>query len=474
MPSKIILFELNEVPFRIIDDFVQWRPSSNLARLLPRCLPFDTFAGDSGHLSPWKTWPTVHRGVVADKHLINDFGQDLSSVDAEYPPIWQLLVDAGVPTGIFGSLHTYPMPANVGDYSFYVPDTFAAGSECFPEELSVYQSFNLEMARESARNVATRIPWRAALRFLAAAPGLGLTPKTSWDLGAQLVSERLASWRRIRRRTYQVVLAFDIWFKQLKQAKPAFTTFFTNHVASSMHRYWAARFPDEYETFGYDDEWVRTYRNEIDFTMATFDQFLGRLVGFVQKHPEYSLWITTSMGQAATQAMPLETQLFISDIPRFMERMGAGASDWKRLPAMLPQYNVVVTDNARERMRSRLRLLEIAGSPIRWREAANGFFSIDLGHKNLHTTPDAIKFDGVIVSCDDLGLENTEIDDKSGSSAYHIPQGSLLIYDPATQRVRQSRQEISTLEIAPAILRSFGVQVPPYMATASPTLSIGR
>lgn len=474
MPSKIILFELNEVPFRIIDNFVQWRPESYLARVLPLCKTFDTFAEDSGHLSPWKTWPTLHRGVVADKHLINDFGQDLSAVDAEFPPVWQRLVAAGVPTGIFGSLHTYPMPSNIGNYSFYVPDTFAAGSECFPQALSVYQAFNLEMARESARNVAKRIPWHSALRFLKAAPGLGLTARTSLDLGAQLISERLAAWRRIRRRTYQVVLAFDIWYMQLKKTKPAFSTFFTNHVASSMHRYWAARFPGEYETFGYDDAWVNTYRNEIDFTMATFDRFLGRLVTFVRQNPDYSLWITTSMGQAATQAMPLETQLYIADLGLFMERMGAAASDWKRVPAMLPQYNVVVTDDARERVRRRLGALEIAGSPLSWREAANGFFSLDLGHKNLHDTPNVIKVGGECVACGDLGLENTEIEDKSGSNAYHIPQGSLLIYDRAGFPSKQPRSEISTLEIAPAVLRNFGVAIPPYMSAASPSLYVGN
>ena len=42
------------------------------------------------------------------------------------------------------------------------------------------------------------------------------------------------------RRTYQAGLAFDIFINFLQSTKPAFATFFTNHVASSMHRFWAA------------------------------------------------------------------------------------------------------------------------------------------------------------------------------------------------------------------------------------------
>lgn len=466
MASKIIFFELNEVPFKIIDAFVEWRPNSNLANLMPLCKQFSTFAEDVGYLSPWKTSPTVHRGVIDAKHLINDFGQDLSEVDYEYPPVWQMLSRAGISTGVCGSLHTYPMPADLGNYSFFIPDTFAAGSECFPEKLSVYQEFNLQMARESARNVSTHVPWKAALRFLAAAPGLGLTPRTVVDVGSQLISERLAGWRKIRRRTYQVVLAFDVWMKQLRKYRPAFTTFFTNHVASSMHRYWAARFPNEYETFGYDDDWVRTYRNEIDFTMSTFDRFLGRLHAFVNRHPEYALWITTSMGQAATQALPLETQLYIRNIATFMERLGLQETAWQRRPAMLPQYNVFVCEEKREAFRKTISTLAIGGEPIGWREATNGFFSIDLGHRNL--APDTqVTLDGESVGFLALGLENTKIEDRSGASAYHVPHGSLLIYTAGHEGAGQPRGDISTLELAPALLSKFGVTPPGYMQRVS-------
>ena len=59
MRRKIVLYELNEVPWRVFDQFAEWRPKSHLARLLPVMRRLSTFAEDRSDLSPWITWPTA-------------------------------------------------------------------------------------------------------------------------------------------------------------------------------------------------------------------------------------------------------------------------------------------------------------------------------------------------------------------------------------------------------------------------------
>jgi hypothetical protein len=118
---------------------------------------------------------------------------------------------------------------------------------------------------------------------------LGIQPSTLSDLAKQAVEEKIAPWKKIRRRTYQAVLGFDVFMKLLSETKPQFCTFFTNHVASSMHRYWAAKFPDDYPEYGFDQRWRRTYGNEIDFTMRKVDKFLERLAHFVDSNKGYSI-----------------------------------------------------------------------------------------------------------------------------------------------------------------------------------------
>ena len=121
----------------------------------------------------------------------------------------KILVKHGITAGIFGSLHTYPLPGDLTNYSFMMPDTFAASSECFPDNISAFQEFNLRVSRESARNISKKLPWAAALRLLAQAPGLGFKMETAADLGGQLLAERREPWQRVRRRSYQAVLGFD-------------------------------------------------------------------------------------------------------------------------------------------------------------------------------------------------------------------------------------------------------------------------
>ena len=39
-----------------------------------------------------------------------------------------------------------------------------------------------------------------------------------------------------------------------------FSTFFTNHLASAMHRYWEASYPDDYKKNIQDPKWINKYK----------------------------------------------------------------------------------------------------------------------------------------------------------------------------------------------------------------------
>jgi hypothetical protein len=461
MDRKIIFFELNEVPARIFDYYCARHPESLLAKRLSESRVYDTYAEDE-YLSPWVTWPTVHRGVSDEKHTIRYFGQPLNEVDKEFPPVWQMCAARGISTGVFGSLHSYPPPQSYDGYSFYMPDTFAAGAECFPDSLRSFQEFNLTMVKSSARNVSTKLPWAAALNLLKNLPELGFKASTMVDTAGQLVSERLNSARKVRRRTYQVVLAFDIFMHELERTQPAFCTFFTNHVASSMHRYWAAAFPSDYNEFGFTEEWVKTYRDEIDFTMDKFEAFFRRLIEFTVRHPEYELWVATSMGQAATEAKPLNTQLYLTDLERFMRYFGMDSSMWERHPAMEPRVSVCVKPELHAQLIQKLAKVKIGAKPLQVEEVEGKFISMAFGHPNLRDQISLVTIDGADVPIEELGLSHVDIEDLSNSSAYHIPQGRLFIYDPK-KREGGAAVKISTRDIAPSLLKNFGIAQPSYM-----------
>ncbi len=295
--NKIIFFELNEVPIKVFDYYRKMRPNSWIAINYPKFKKYETTTENKGHLSPWNTWPTLHRGVPSDKHYVSDFNQNLSEVDKEYPPIWDILSSNGIKTGVFGSLHSQAVPLSIKNYDFFVPDVFAPNHECFPKDVEFFQKINLNLSRKSGRNIDNSLPYSEILNGLLHIRNLGLKLDTMSSVAKQLIEEKINPWKNVRRRTYQTVLSFDVFYKLLNDKKPDFVTFFTNHVASSMHRYWAALFPNEYENLEYDDAWINTYSNEILFTMDHTDRMLKKISDFIDKNEDYKLVITSRMGQ---------------------------------------------------------------------------------------------------------------------------------------------------------------------------------
>ncbi|MEM6898909.1 MAG: hypothetical protein AAF583_03955 [Pseudomonadota bacterium] len=462
--KKIIFFELNEVPFRILDHFSKVMPESNLARLRKACRAYETVAEDSGHLSPWITWPTLHRGVTNDIHEITDLGVDLTRVDKELPPVWKILAESGVNVGMFGSLHSHPLPEDLSNYSFYVPDTFAAGPECFPKRYEAFQDFNLKMAGMNGRSVSKKIAFKEAARFLLAAPELGLRGNTALSLVKQLTSERIAKQRTVRRRTSQVQIAFDFFIKALSSDRPEITFFFTNHVASSMHRYWPAIFPDDYQSLLYDQEWIAKWKEEIPFTMRVADQQLGALMAFVDNNHDYSLIIATSMGQAAVEGrMKIKKTIIVKSLNRLMEAIGMSPTEWERRPAMVPQYNVAISDSARAKFLTSINLLRVNGKNFKVTDTGDNVFSLSLFLPNKNEIEAVLG--NMTISADTAGLKNVDLLDAAGSNAYHIPEGMLMVYDPRSHKPskKQERPRISTLDIAPALLGNFGIPLPEYM-----------
>jgi hypothetical protein len=455
--KSLVIFELNEVPKRILEYFISSSPRSNLARLQHHMDSFETYADDQGHLSPWKTWPTVHRGTTA--HRLTDLGQVTAELDEKYPPVWKLLVSAGVSTGVFGSLHTFPLPPNVSDYAFFIPDVFAPSAETHPIYVKPFQALSLSMSRQSGRNVSRGIPFSETIALLKALPRLGITAHTIAGLARQLLGERISPWKSNRRRTWQSVIAFDVFMRLLQTHKPKFVTFFTNHVASAMHRYWAATFPGDYESQQFGPEWTDTYKSEIMFAMQKADEMLGELVKFIIANPEYDLWVLSSMGQHAVNSEPIETQVWIEDPDRLMKVLGVEGR-WESRPAMFAQYNfVVTTDVDREVLLNTLSTILISGKKLNFRTDGRDFFSLDFGQVNV-PEPIAVEVAGCVYSGNDLGLTNLRIQDRSNASAYHIPQGTFLRYPSGSSDLRAT---VPTTELAPMILEQFGVPVPTYM-----------
>ena len=133
-------------------------------------------------------------------------------------------------------------------YTFLLPEAFASNKFCIPSSLEDFQTFNLLMSRGSSRSVSRSLPRK--INFLKVL--FSYLKNTNRLRGLrkafnQIVIEIIKPYFKVRRRTIQSDLIFDLFFSLMKKNSPDLSVFFTNHVACNMHRFWEATFPEDYE-----------------------------------------------------------------------------------------------------------------------------------------------------------------------------------------------------------------------------------
>lgn len=458
------MYELNEIPQKVFDFYADAFPNSAFATLRQFGQLTQTVTADVGHLSPWVTWPTLHRGVSNVMHEISDLGQDLCEVNKAFPSVHQLLANNGVKVGVFGSLQSYPLPNNLENYAFYVPDTFAAGPECFPKQLSDFQAFNLSMVKRNGRNVSSGIAVKGALKFIQSSLRMGMKTSTVFNIAQQLLVERFNSDRVVRRRSSQAEISFDLYFQQLTTEQPDISFFFTNHLASSLHRYWPSVFPEDYDEGKFDKGWLMKWSEEIPHAVRVANHQLEKLINFCNA-TQTELIVCSSMGQAAVKNVKkVDREVLITNLKSLLRYCGIKDNEWEPRLSMAPR---VVFKPLNESIHSKLALMEnlsINGRKINSNITSTGDIMLDFQLVNVSEIE--VLDNGKKLNPSVVGLQIIDIQDASAAYAYHTPKGILIYYRPDCRNLLSGDQlwkSSSVLDIAPSLLNSFGCDIPSYM-----------
>jgi hypothetical protein len=325
------------------------------------------------------------------------------------------------------------------------------------------------------------VPAQETLRFLGSAARHGLRPATVGRVASQLVDERRDPVRKIRRRNVQAEIALDLFVGLLDRTRPQLATFYTNHVAASMHRYWAAHFPADYPPEeAMPSDWVARYAGEIPEAMDVFDRMVGRLVRWVDSNRHTELVLASSLGQAAVETEETRGFTTVTDTARFMDFLGLDRSDWTEGHAMVPCISVDVVPERVDEVVDRLEQLEFMGTQAvrSANEVAPLSFDVKDGRSvHLYFYFEGEEPEGKVVAgdraadFDDAGFGFFVHEDNVACSAHHVRDGILADYDPAVPAPTTRWEPLSTLEVAPALLRRFGVEVPDYMVQ-QPSLAL--
>lgn len=467
----VILYELNEVPWGIVDYYVQRRPKSNFAALLDDGQSLTTRHSDDPELQglqPWRTWPSLHNSTY--EHNSFDLGQDPATFRGD--PIWDVAEQAGLSVGLFGPLQSWPA-RQFSNGGFYVPDTFSQDAKTYPESLSRFQAFNLAMTGQNGFTSDAALNAKSLLGTGVDLLRQGLTPKSASTLASHLVHEVRDERYKQLRASMQVLPSFDLYWRLHRKHQPRLSVFFTNHVASMMHRFWGDAVPgytDEHE-YQADEVFGSFILTAMDFT----DQQLGRIRKYMASHRDSMLVIAASMGQGPVDPRFSDIGLFVlEDHAKLVSKLGLPSAELGL--TMYPHLSLVFADEAAAHAAvAPLESVVVEGvGPLFARFRVEGR-TVTFAIANVIDNPEERPEPSIPVHCRPAGSETDvtvtptdlgfTLKSRVGgdNTAYHIPEGMLLAYGAGVTR-DPSRKEVDVLDVAPSLLaNALGVEPAPSM-----------
>tara|TARA_Y100001978_G_scaffold163916_1_gene150773 strand:+ start:2503 stop:3891 length:1389 start_codon:yes stop_codon:yes gene_type:complete len=458
--EKLLIYELNEFPIRLLNEYILLKPNSTLAYISKQGLLKQTITSDSGELHPWSTWPTFYRGVDNSQHGLKFINQNKSFADQNYPSVWDILSIKNISIGIFGSLQSYPPPEINENIKFYLPDTFSADEKSFPKELEVFQKFNLSVVSNN-NAIARNITLLQIKNFLECLSNRCISFSTLIKIIYQIIREKFSKKYKLRRALIQPIIGFDAYLKYLYKEKPSFSTFFTNHLAGMMHRYWFDYFPEDFEVAPRKKSDFK--RNSIIEALNIADSQLKTLLKFAMNN-NYNIWIASSMGQDYIQRGNHTKELFLKEPKNLIKILDLDLNNYNFLPSMYPDINIDCQNSlsVKKLIRKINYIFDINKEQIlklRYEPIKNKINLIiknsDVINKHEYLFIKDKKF-----KIQELGFETIERDQGTG---YHIPEGILLTYGNRSKDLFYNFNTIDTKLIAPIILRYFNLERERYM-----------
>ncbi len=455
---KVLLVELNEVTWDLIDPLIEQGKAPTFARLKREGAYASPMSVDlPPHLDPWITWTTVYTGRPQEDHNVFFLEQPPETILAKR--VWELCHERGLRVGVYGSLCSWPPQKVKG---FYVPDTFAQDTSTHPASLDPIQELNLTYTR-SIRLPADHDGWWFKTKLGARLFALGLSVRTAARISRQLAVERMNPESRWRRVALQPMVNFDFFRKLYRRHRPHFATFHTNHVAHYMHTYWKAMEPEAFPQMTSPEE-TRIYGGAIEYGYAAADELLARMLRLLDG--ETTLVVASSMGQKP-YVSPLRNGKPISQLrslDRLMEIVGLNGRV-RALSTMSDQFNLypdtaatgaavanilerAYIDEPRHPMFHVHRVEDCLTVNLKFSEGTSETSRCVFPHRE---TDNSFLYSDLVYG---TGLV------KSGC---HDPKGMMILYGPGI-RGGSRIDEANNLDIAPTLLTLMGLPVPEEMS----------
>jgi hypothetical protein len=447
--QPLILIEFNELCPHLLDRWIESGDLPNFRRLRDTSTVCVTEADElaSPYLEPWIQWYSLHTGLPFKQHGVFRLSEGASR---PYESVFDLLLRRGLQVINFSSMNCKGFERSG---SVFLPDPWNDSEHAFPSELEVFRGFVAKAIQEQkAANWSVRELFAVA-RFLLAH---GLKPATVMVAVTQLVDEWTSSspkgWQRVH--VLDRIL-LDVFLHYYRRQRPQFATFFSNSTAHLQHAYWRFLEPERFSEPTNDRDRA-AYSGAVKYGYQAMDRLLAPIMD-----------TATRTGASVMFATALSQQAYLAyegrggrhyyrpfDLQKLFARLGVTPRDVQ--PVMAHQF--IVTFATHEERKAAQASIE----------------SLRVGDKQLFDVADGdaptkLIFGAQVYSplAADATIEYTRngapvrepffthfYELEATKSGGHHPDGCFWIQTGRHQRVAS---KVSILDIAPTILRHFGM-----------------
>jgi hypothetical protein len=487
---SVLFLELNEAERYWIDKFVGEGKLPSFGRLFAdgKCLTtsipdFDPLADRAWRtITPWIIWPSIYTGMKPSEHGIIAFGQDTTSIRGRC--VWDVLDKAGVSTGVFGSLLSFP-PRSSGSARYYVPESLADDPDCFPEEARPVQEFSVFTSRNYSESFARQ--YYEATRLLLKSTRSGVRTGTVVRTLLQIPRELLKGDAHVPERAMiQSYILTDAFKSLYSRHRPQFATLHLNNVAYMQHRYWRAAEPDRFrdelsltdqrffETVAERKTYEQRFADWIERSLIWTDQLLGELLELIDD--DTILLVGTALGQKPHDPVH-EIHNPVVRLVREDELFAAlGFPGVKVLTQMNPDVSISLPDEA---------TAQRAADVLRGLYVHRGTALFEVERRGRQVFLELLmprRFKGEMLP----PIRHTDIPDfqapferhvhehgtNDQSTAQHDEPGFLLAYS-AGRTLELVRPNVLVTDIAPTVLSWFGIPPQPWMTSpGTPAINV--
>lgn len=305
MNRKIINLEINEVSPQLLLAYINNERNKNsyISKLFKKNILkiYKTKALDISKkkLYPSQTWASLYTGKPYSEHLCYWYSDPIDKRDL----IWNKLVKSNLTVGIINSVHSSKLPDDLfknKKFRFYLPDCFGDKNITKPRKYKNFQFMNNSLVGESARITGIlnifKIVGKFTFNIIVSPRNFGLS-KFSIFLIFKILYFAVKNRNKELLRMAQFPLMASIFLDLFKEYKPNYSSFFSNHIAGNMHRYWYAYDNTAFENKEkYSKNWINKNKNAINISIDLLDDLL-RFIHNKNEFNDITICITSSMGQ---------------------------------------------------------------------------------------------------------------------------------------------------------------------------------